>query len=93
MKGMRGKKSDYDPLHSSSNMELDDEESTSDYGNEFYEKLQEERRLLNEFGRIYGLDTQLPNDINSEMDYKPEEFFEEKESLEDGGNGTNAIED
>lgn len=66
---MRGKKEDFDPLYSSTNVELVDDNSISDDDNEFYEKLQNERRLLNEFGQIYGLDTQLPNEYNSEQDY------------------------
>lgn len=66
---MRGKKEDFDPLYSSSNIELVDDNSISDYDNDFYEKLQTERRLLNEFGQIYGLDTQSPNEFNSEQEY------------------------
>ncbi|KAJ6629957.1 Tachykinin, partial [Pseudolycoriella hygida] len=67
--GMRGKKEDFDPLISSENVELVEDNSVSDYDNDFYEQLQNERRLLNEFGQIYGLDTQLPNEFNSEQDY------------------------
>lgn len=66
---MRGKKEDFDPLYASTNIELTDDNSLSDYDNDFFEKLQNERRLLNEFGQIYGLDTQLPNEFNSEQDY------------------------
>ncbi|XP_037039736.1 tachykinins isoform X2 [Bradysia coprophila] len=64
--GMRGKKEDFNPLYSSANIELDDSNSIDDFGHDFYEKLQNERRLLNEFGRIYGLDTQLPNEFSGE---------------------------
>lgn len=64
---MRGKKEDFDPLYSSANIELVDDNSIDDYDNDFFEKLQNERRLLNEFGQIYGLDTQLPNEFNSEQ--------------------------
>lgn len=67
--GMRGKKEDSDPMNASDNIELIDENSIDDYDNEFYENLQNERRLLNEFGQIYGLDTQMPNELNSEQDY------------------------
>lgn len=75
---MRGKKEVLDPLYSSANIEFDDGNTLNDYGNEFYEKLQDERRMLNEFGRIYGLDTQLPNEFNSEQ---------EDEDLSEDGDG------
>ncbi len=73
---MRGKKEYFDPLYSSANSELVDDNSISDYGQDFYEQLQDERRLLNEFGQIYGLDTQLPNEFNSEQDYNKETPWE-----------------
>lgn len=68
---MRGKKEDYDPLNSSHNIEMVDDNSISDYDDDdFYEKLQNERRLLNEFAQIYGLeDAQMPNEFNSEQEY------------------------
>lgn len=68
--GMRGKKEDFDPLISSNNIELADDNNVGDYeDDDFYEKLQNERRLLNDFAEIYGLDTQSPNEFNSEQDY------------------------
>lgn len=66
---MRGKKEDYDPLNSSHNIEMVDDNGISDYDEDFYEKLQNERRLLNEFAQIYGLDEPMPNEFNSEQDY------------------------
>lgn len=65
---MRGKKEDYDPLNSSHNIELVDDNSISDYDEDFYEKLLNERRLLNEFAQVYGLDAQMPNEVNSEQE-------------------------
>lgn len=66
---MRGKKEDFDPLYSSTNIQLVDDNSISDYDDDdFYEKLQNERRLLNEFGQIYGLDMHTPNEFDSEQD-------------------------
>lgn len=66
---MRGKKEDFDPLIASKNVEVVNDNSISDYDDDFYEKLQNDRRILNDFEQIYGLDTQLPNEFNSEQDY------------------------
>lgn len=59
---MRGKKDNFD----AANDELEDSNNIDDFGHDFYEKMQNERRLLNEFGRLYGLDTQLPNEFSSD---------------------------
>lgn len=67
---MRGKKEDFDPSNPLRNVEtVIDDNSLSDYDNDFYEQLQNERRLLTEFGQMYGLDTQLPNEFHSEQEY------------------------